>query len=245
MASAESIGRFAVRMAHVLRTNGPGALLYKIRNRLSPRTRAYHRHKAEEDARFDAAGYDTGGVQHLYGMEIVGGNAASGGNHIAIGTGAFERAMAAIDIPYEGFTFIDLGSGKGRAVLMAAERPFAKAIGVEFAAELHRVAEANLATRERLHGPDPRIEFHHQDATEFAFPDDPTILFFFNPFDPPVLTDVIDNATESLRRSPRPFRLVYVIPTHLAAWQEAGWRLLKQEGEVAVFAPPADLDRAG
>jgi hypothetical protein len=42
------------------------------------------------------------------------------------------------------FTFIDLGSGKGRALLMASAYPFKRIIGVEFMPELHRVAQENI-----------------------------------------------------------------------------------------------------
>ncbi|MBZ5489392.1 MAG: class I SAM-dependent methyltransferase [Acidobacteriia bacterium] len=42
------------------------------------------------------------------------------------------------------FTFIDLGSGKGRALLMAAQYGFKRIIGVEFMPELHRVAQENI-----------------------------------------------------------------------------------------------------
>ena len=42
------------------------------------------------------------------------------------------------------FTFIDLGSGKGRVLLMASDYPFKKIIGVEFMPELHRAAQENI-----------------------------------------------------------------------------------------------------
>ncbi len=42
------------------------------------------------------------------------------------------------------FTFIDLGSGKGRCLLMAAPYGFKKIIGVEYMPEWHRVAEENI-----------------------------------------------------------------------------------------------------
>ena len=61
------------------------------------------------------------------------------------------------------FTFIDLGCGKGRVLLMASDYPFKKIIGVEFMPELHRAAQKNIARlfirssampadRSRLHG---------------------------------------------------------------------------------------------
>src|SRR5215469_11495850 len=47
------------------------------------------------------------------------------------------------DLPIDDFanyTFIDIGSGKGRMLFVAAEYPFEKVIGVEFAVDLHEIA---------------------------------------------------------------------------------------------------------
>jgi hypothetical protein len=42
------------------------------------------------------------------------------------------------------YTFVDMGSGKGRMLLLAAEYPFRQIQGVEFAVELHDQATANI-----------------------------------------------------------------------------------------------------
>jgi tRNA G46 methylase TrmB len=39
------------------------------------------------------------------------------------------------------FAFIDMGSGKGRALLVASEFPFARIVGVEISRELSGIAE--------------------------------------------------------------------------------------------------------
>src|SRR6185436_7767539 len=46
--------------------------------------------------------------------------------------------------PVDGYTFVDLGSGMGRAVLVASEFPFRRIVGVEIAAELHAIAGRNV-----------------------------------------------------------------------------------------------------
>ncbi|HTW31931.1 MAG TPA: hypothetical protein VMD76_09645, partial [Candidatus Sulfotelmatobacter sp.] len=43
------------------------------------------------------------------------------------------EAIADVAIRHEDFTFIDLGSGKGRVLLVASDYPFARIMGVEFA----------------------------------------------------------------------------------------------------------------
>src|SRR5271155_1080663 len=58
----------------------------------------------------------------------------------------FHEMMASLStfIAFDTFTFIDIGSGKGRTLLMASEYPFRKIVGVELIQELHRAAAENL-----------------------------------------------------------------------------------------------------
>src|SRR5882757_3137311 len=44
------------------------------------------------------------------------------------------------------YTFIDMGSGKGRMLLLAAELPFRRIVGVEFASDLSALAQKNVKT---------------------------------------------------------------------------------------------------
>src|SRR5712691_7133679 len=43
----------------------------------------------------------------------------------------FEEMLASIKIDFRNFTFIDLGSGKGRVLLLASDYPFRQIVGVE------------------------------------------------------------------------------------------------------------------
>ena len=45
---------------------------------------------------------------------------------------------------FHDFVFIDLGSGKGRTLLMASDYPFRRIIGVELLPALHQAAQDNL-----------------------------------------------------------------------------------------------------
>ena len=137
--------------------------------------------------------------------------------------------------------FVDFGSGKGRMVLLAAERPFRRIIGVEFSAQLHDVALENL--RGALPGLKCReVELILADATQWKVPDEATILFFFNPFHGEVLAKVFDNIRRSLAEAPRKITIVYVRSEKYfekeIAWQE--WLTRKVElacleGKVAIY----------
>ena len=47
--------------------------------------------------------------------------------------------------PIDAYTFVDLGAGMGRAMLLAADYPFRAVVGVELHPTLARIARANLA----------------------------------------------------------------------------------------------------
>ena len=84
--------------------------------------------------------------------------------------------------PIEQTTFVDIGAGMGRAVLLAAELPFRNVIGVELHPALVRIARRNLAiwrTAGREHVSARIVEC---DAVDFAFPSGPCVAFLFNPF---------------------------------------------------------------
>jgi SAM-dependent methyltransferase len=112
------------------------------------------------------------------------------------------------------YTFIDMGSGKGRVLFVAAEYPFRKVIGVEFSNALHEEAVANLK-RYRYSGRRcADIEPVHVDARDFEFPDDNLVIYMFNPFGPEVMERMLANLERSLERHPRHAIVVMLWPDH-------------------------------
>ena len=111
--------------------------------------------------------------------------------------------------------FLDLGSGKGRAVFLAAQYPFSRVIGVELSPELHAIAERNLRRHDGRPG-ETRIELVNADAVEYEVPADVTVVFLFNPFNGSVFAAALANVLRSLDAHPRPLRLIYVNPVEEA-----------------------------
>ncbi|HEY1124730.1 MAG TPA: class I SAM-dependent methyltransferase, partial [Sphingobium sp.] len=237
--------RGLARASIILRQEGPRALAHTIveavRQRLghpSAERLAYLKQKAEADAQFDKAhGVDTGGVQHLYGLTIDSGNAAFGVNHIATDPQDFADALKRLDIVPGDATFVDLGAGKARALILAAAYPFPAIVGVEFAHELHRAGVANLTRTGATIQEPSRISLLLDDATQFEFPDGPIVLYLFNPFGGPVIEEVARRATQASRN--RPIRLIYMNPVHANVWANLGWKILANERAYTIFAPPA------
>jgi hypothetical protein len=126
--------------------------------------------------------------------------------------GLFREMMARLPIEFDQFTFVDLGSGKGRTLLMASEYPFKRIVGVELIAELHRAAEENIRAYQAATQRCTQIEAVCADACEFVFPETPLLLYLFNPLPEAGLRRVLQNLERSLEQSPRPVWIVYHNP---------------------------------
>ena len=124
----------------------------------------------------------------------------------------FQEMMASLPINFDGFTFVDLGSGKGRTLLMASEYPFRRVLGVELIAELHRAAEENIRDYRSPTQRCTSIESILADAREFDLPEEPLVLFLFNPLPERALSEVLRRLGNSLARVPRSVWVVYHNP---------------------------------
>jgi SAM-dependent methyltransferase len=119
----------------------------------------------------------------------------------------FAEMLNALDIDFERFTFVDIGSGKGRTLLMAAEFGFRHVIGVELLPELHDIAVRNIGASGKL-----QVESLCQDAREYRFPSDPLVLYLFNPLPAAAVSQVIETLHASLDRNPREMKIIYHNP---------------------------------
>jgi 16S rRNA G966 N2-methylase RsmD len=108
--------------------------------------------------------------------------------------------------------FLDVGSGMGRVVLMAARRPFKRVIGVEQNGEMTAVARRNVeAARGRLACRD--VELVTADVLDWEVPDDVTVVYLYCPFPEQVLERFMERLLTSIDRCPRTVRLIYNFST--------------------------------
>ena len=115
-------------------------------------------------------------------------------------------------INFRDFTFIDLGSGKGRTLLMASDYPFRRILGVELLPSLHQIAQQNLRQYKSESQKCFALEAICADATAFPFPEDPLVIYLFNPFPESGMRRVFVNLEQTLRAHPRPVYVLYHNP---------------------------------
>jgi SAM-dependent methyltransferase len=112
--------------------------------------------------------------------------------------------------PLDEFTFVDVGAGMGRAVLLAAELSFCEVVGVELNATLARIARRNAAAWRELGQARAPMRMVCGDAVEFKFPDGPCVAFLFNPFGAPVLRRLLRALKKSFAGRAGQLDLLYV-----------------------------------
>jgi len=94
-------------------------------------------------------------------------------------------------------TFIDIGAGRGRGLVLAVEAGFREVIGVELDRSLSEVARHNISRYGSRRTVDAVIRVWEGDALDFSFPRGPVVLFLYNPFDGQAMTHFFQNFTES------------------------------------------------
>ena len=226
-------------------------------------------------------GVDTGGL-------ILGDALANGHEHDIHNSGYYATSpslfcgaveqwtatLAAVGLGIEDYTFIDIGCGKGRVVMLAAEYAFREVIGVELNPALAQVARQNL--RRRLRKPRPswvsqvrgprekvlvpgvevarfwrpgrptsRVRILEADALSVSIPDGPVVLFFFNSFEREMVRMWLDRLVAAAATRTQPIDVVYIHPEHADLFRHARGVELLAHAVVPFSAEDAAADVFG
>ena len=235
------------RVYRSVREKGLGRTLRNIRETL--------RVSFARDAFDRTRGTNTSGVLPLWLLRIHSPSRAHGIRYQPTAAEEIENAIGCVVTPpmRKDYTFIDLGCGKGRTLLVAGQMGFRRVEGIEFSQYLCRVADRNLAVTNTT------AEVKCMDAGDYSFDDGPILLYLFNPFREPVLLRVIEN----LRQHKNSLIVIYNNPIyakvldgcgflerlsvpgmsqHVAAWRRASCVASDEErSKTRTFAPPVGL----
>ncbi len=198
----------------------PRSLKDRYRNYMNKRdSRQRYRSNQKFDAKY--------GVETLARMEGAALDVDSASLEHAVEYGAiseewFRQATTGLSIDFANFTFIDYGSGKGKALMLASLRPYQKLIGIEFSPVLCRICEENLAAFSSPQQKTKNIEVLCVDALEYLPPPVPTVFFMFNPFRDSVMKGVVQRIGESVRSHPRPVWIAYCYPNWTSVIEDTG-----------------------
>ena len=200
-------------------------------------------------------GTDTGGlipgselgVGHRHDLFIAG--------YAGVPPSGFRAAMArwqSLGLPYriEEYAFVDLGCGKGRAVLLASALGFREVVGVELNAGLAEVARSNVAIWIAAGMARSPIRIECRDAAEGDWPWGPCLVYLYNPFAEKVMRVVVEALLEQFGDRRDELEIVYQKPEQAAVLEtdfELVWRgvcPLSEEDRVSdPVADPRDETR--
>lgn len=121
------------------------------------------------------------------------------------------KALAGLP-PLNGYTFIDLGCGKGRPLFVATEYPFRAIVGVEFSPRFAEMARANAAIMAQRYPERTRVTIQTGDAGAFVFPAGDLVLFLYDPFGETTMREVVARLETALAVERRSVYVLYYLP---------------------------------
>lgn len=114
----------------------------------------------------------------------------------------FKEAMGNVKADPANLMFVDIGCGKGRALLLAKKMGFRELVGVEYSTSLADIAKRNVWD----------ADIHNEDAIAYKLPEKDAVVFMYNPFWRPTMDHFVEMLDRSLEAAPRKLWLVYVSP---------------------------------
>jgi SAM-dependent methyltransferase len=204
-------------------------------NTFDGQARRIETERQESDAAFDNHwNVDTGGLYRPKEDEVCGENWAQGVRYQAVNAQALRETLGGLEISHREFTFLDFGSGKGRALLVASEFGFRRIVGIEYCGDLNRIAAENVKRHAKATPGCGEIELIACDAAAVALPGGPLVIYLFNPFSRAVMSKVVNNVTDSFREKPRRMIVVYFTPYDADLWAATGF-LKRRNESPAIF----------
>lgn len=178
----------------------------------------------ERDLEFDRKwGVETSGSFVPDESGVVGRSWIYGCRYQGVDAEALEQALIEIGIDHKEFTFIDFGSGKGRAVLIASRFPFRRVIGVEYSEQLNNFAKRNVELFRKNQNVCDQIDLLWADALDAPIPEGPLVVFLYNPFGQAIMSDLVQRIATSFQRSPRRIVVLYFHAAFPDVWRQAGF----------------------
>jgi SAM-dependent methyltransferase len=151
-------------------------------------------------------GIETSFPEPLWQLNISSPNAKFGVRYQPTEPSLFLDSLRACPAEVREFTYIDLGCGKGRTLILAAREGFQRIIGVEISSQLATIARKNISHVGIL------AQVIEADASQFEFPDGNLLIYMYNPFGIPIVDAVIRNLIIRTERCRDVVFVVYVNP---------------------------------
>lgn len=119
----------------------------------------------------------------------------------------FRKIMEKVDLPRDG-VFVDVGCGKGRILLLAAEQGFNQVVGLEISPALCQIAERNVETFKEARPKTGSIKVVCTNILDYQMDGSETVFFLYSPFGCSVTEQFLEMIRQSLKDHPRDLCLI-------------------------------------
>ena len=165
---------------------------------------------------------DTTGADELGHLEKKGIDIEHSTIYMPVNYNILEELFSQVDLKNSKH-FLDIGSGKGRAVCVAAYAGATKVSGIDLSKKLCESAEKNLAVVQEKY-PALKYKLFNNDAFYFEIPTDIDFIFLFNPFDEVIMSGVAENVQMSYEKKPRAITIFYANPICKSVFLDIGFQ---------------------
>jgi hypothetical protein len=124
-------------------------------------------------------------------------------------------------------SIVDLGSGKGRVLMVASHFGFTDITGIDFAEELCLQANMNMKKKEKEF---PNISWRviNENVENYDIGSRDSVFFMFNPFTEVILKRFLEKLDHSCHEFPRSVYFLYASPQHQQLLLDDGYAIIYQ-----------------
>jgi hypothetical protein len=172
-------------------------------------------------------GSDTFVPVELKDLTITNGERKKASRYEAVSFYMLEKLLSAFQKITGLKSIVDLGSGKGRVLMVAPHFGFTDITGIDFAKELCLQANMNMRQKEKEF-PNIRWRVINENVENYDIGGNDSVFFMFNPFTETVLKNFLEKVDHSCHEFPRSIYFLYASPEHQQLLLNGGYTIIYQ-----------------
>ena len=161
-------------------------------------------------------------------LTITNGDRKKASHYEAVSFYMLEKLFSAFQKISALTSVIDLGSGKGRMLMVAPHFGFTDITGIDFAKELCEQAIANMKEKEKYF-PEIKWRVINENVEDYDIGSQDSVFFMFNPFTEIVLERFLEKLDHSCHEFPRSIYFLYASPQHQQLLLDTGYAIVYHE----------------
>ncbi len=134
-----------------------------------------------------------------------------------------EKVFKKINTCTHNGSFLNIGCGKGRAMMVAAHFGFTNIKGIDIAEQFCEHARSEWKKKASIFL-NTRLQIICTDASQYIIAPQIQTIFLYNPFQQPLIDLLITRIDESIRKNSRTIYLIYLNPLYKQRFINAGFK---------------------